>query len=133
MKEHLQNKLYERYPKIFRQKDLPANQTCMCWGIECGDGWYDIINNLCSAIQSHIDWKQKYVETYPQLEAVQVKEKFGSLRFYTNHSDSYIDGLIDMAELMSEITCINCGSTDNVTMTNKGWMVPFCQKCHKDK
>lgn len=132
MNNELNNKLFNKYPKIFRQKDLPANQTCMCWGIECGDGWYHIINNLCSAIQHHVDWKQENDPNFPQIEAVQVKEKWGSLRFYTNYSDEYVDGLIDMAELVSENTCINCGSNDNVKMTNKGWIVPLCQKCYKE-
>jgi hypothetical protein len=34
-------------------------ETCMCWGFECGDGWYDIINSLCANIQHHVDWKRK--------------------------------------------------------------------------
>ena len=40
------NKLYEKYPKIFGEKDLPASQTCMCWGISVGDGWYWLIDNI---------------------------------------------------------------------------------------
>jgi len=34
MKLELQNKLFEKYPNIFKNKDLPMNQTCMCWGNE---------------------------------------------------------------------------------------------------
>lgn len=34
MNIELQEKLFEKYPKIFRQKDLSMNETCMCWGIE---------------------------------------------------------------------------------------------------
>jgi hypothetical protein len=29
--------------------------TAMCWGFECGDGWYDILDKACSIIQWHID------------------------------------------------------------------------------
>ena len=61
MKAELQKQLYEKYPKIFRQKDLPMNQTCMCWGIEVGEGWYNIIDTLCGLIQWHIDQKNKTV------------------------------------------------------------------------
>ena len=45
MKQELQQKLYDTYPKLFIQKDLPPQQTAMCWGICCGDGWYDLIDN----------------------------------------------------------------------------------------
>ena len=38
MKAELQNKLFEKYPKIFGQKDLPMTQTAMCWGIDCEIG-----------------------------------------------------------------------------------------------
>jgi len=96
MSPELQTKLFEKYPKIFRQKDLPMQQTCMCWGIQCGDGWYDLLDRLCSQIQSHVDQRNE-----PQIEATQVKTKWGGLRFYTNRPSDYIDGLIAMAEEMS--------------------------------
>ena len=54
--------LYDTYPEIFQDKDKSAQETCMCWGFECGDGWFQIIDTLCSAIQSHVDnpaWKPK--------------------------------------------------------------------------
>ena len=34
MKKELQDKLYNDFPKIFKQKDLSMKETCMCWGIE---------------------------------------------------------------------------------------------------
>jgi hypothetical protein len=27
----------------------------MCWGFDCGDGWYDLLDTLCWMIQSHIN------------------------------------------------------------------------------
>ena len=77
MKPELQKKLYEKYPKIFRQKKLSMKETCMCWGIEAGDGWYDLIDQLCAQLQFNTDKNR-----YPQVEATQVKSKFGGLRFY---------------------------------------------------
>lgn len=78
MKTELQNKLYEKYPKIFRQKDDDMKQTCMCWGMECCDGWYDIIDELCANLQFNTD-----NNVHPQVEFVQVKEKYGRLTIYT--------------------------------------------------
>jgi len=93
MKQEEERKLFEKYPKIFCQRKLPMSQTAMCWGFSCGSGWYNIIDALCANIQGYIDSENK-----PQVEATQVKEKFGELRFYTNiHVDEYIEALILVA------------------------------------
>jgi hypothetical protein len=47
--------LIEKYPKIFQDYNKPMTETCMCWGFECGDGWFKIIDSLCSAIQHRVD------------------------------------------------------------------------------
>jgi len=124
MNKTLEGRLFRKYPKIFRQKDLPKTETCMCWGVSCGDGWYWLIDSLCSCIQSYINHNKK-----PQLEATQVKEKFAGLRFYTNHSDETIEGMIQFAMHLSYRICEKCGSTDTVTQTMGGWIFTRCKKC----
>ena len=84
MNAEKENYLYETYPSLYRQHTLSMEQTCMCWGFECGDGWFDIINNL----------SQKLVEIATTVEAVQVKEKFGGLRFYIGPVDTDKSGLV---------------------------------------
>lgn len=59
MREELDKKLVEKYPKIFRDRYAPMMQTAMCWGFSCGDGWFDILDVLCGNIQHHIDWSRK--------------------------------------------------------------------------
>lgn len=91
MKPELQNKLFSKYPKIFRQKDLPMNQTCLCRGLECGKGWYKLLDILCSQLQFNTDRNN-----YPQVEATQVKQKYRSLRLYyniisNNEDDKFIE------------------------------------------
>lgn len=93
MKQNLQNKLYKFFPKIFIQKDLPKEESCMCWGIECPDEWYQPIHNLCEFIQNYVD-----THKVNQIEAVQVKEKFGKLCFYTSYQDPYVQGAIGMTQ-----------------------------------
>ncbi len=114
----LQNKIFRKYPKLFRQKQLPAQKTCMCWGIECGDGWYWLIDSLCKYISSVDD----------TVEALQVKEKYGTLRFYVNGGSDEIDGAISFAELLSGKICEVCGSTDAKTR-GKSWLSTRCNKC----
>jgi len=156
MREDLQNKLYEKYPKIFGQKDLPMTQTAMCWGISCGDGWYDIIDILCHHIQRQVDEPVEAVERYEkwlsdpelqdsnrqhlerllqktksniieQVEAVQVKEKYGGLRFYVMGGNEAVDALISFAEDMSYRTCESCGSP--ASPSEGGWITTKCNKC----
>jgi hypothetical protein len=122
MNPQLQDKLFKKYPKIFAQKDQSMQTTAMCRGIECRDGWYWLIDQLCECIQGYM------VNLKDQIEALQVKEKFGGLRFYTNYSDSDVDGMIWFAESLSLNICETCGSTENVTQT-KGWAMTRCKKC----
>lgn len=124
MKKELQDKLFEKYPKIFRQKDLDKTQTCMCWGIECGDGWFALIDELCNNLQSHID-----NDKLQQIEAVQVKEKWGGLRFYTNNTNSIQLAIINFAESLSYKICEQCSSMDDVSLTQTSWKRSLCKKC----
>jgi hypothetical protein len=52
MDKELQEKLYADFPELFKEKDLPATQTCMCWGIECRNGWEPIIRNVCKVFKA---------------------------------------------------------------------------------
>ena len=124
MKKSLENKLFKDYPKIFRKKDLPMSQTCLCWGVATGDGWYMLIDSLCNYLQFDIDRNGE-----PQIEADQVKEKYGSLCFYTGGTDRQ-RGMIAFASYLSAFICEDCGSTDNVTQT-KGYITSLCKSCMK--
>jgi hypothetical protein len=75
-------------------------------------------------IQHHIDWKNKKEVVVPQVTLDQVKEKFGTLRFYYSGGDDYISGLVSMAESMSGITCEECGKPG--TSTSGGWIKTVC-------
>jgi len=137
MKKELQDKLFEKYPKLYRQKDLDKTQTAMCWGMSCGSGWYNIIDNLSATIQNRVDYLngegqhtyRNLPEGHPRVvcEAVQVKEKYGSLCFYVNHYDENIRTMIDFAEDMSYCTCEKCGAPGKPT--TGGWIKIECSRC----
>ena len=59
MKRELDEALVAKYPKIFKYRHAPMTHTAMCWGFDCGDGWYNIVDVLCSNIQHHVDHKRK--------------------------------------------------------------------------
>jgi hypothetical protein len=71
-------------------------------------------------MQSHLDWKPEV----KQVVAMQVKEKFGSLRFYYEGGDEYCSGVAAMAEHMSGKVCEECGAPG--TTGGKGWITTLC-------
>jgi len=129
MNKKLTDSLLKKYPVVFGQHKLPMTDTAMCWGFSCGNGWYDIIDSLAFLIQRENEKLKENGENIT-IQAVQVKEKYGTLRFYTNYSTDYIDGAISMAEAMSGLICEECGSTDGVTQTT-GWIRTLCKRCRR--
>ena len=170
MQNELDNRLFDKYPKIFRNSH----------GFEIDNGWYNIVDKLCNNIQSHIDWGRKtraralrfnralkraiagdrtsitnfyfykgevpvdhwigdrinqhirdeeyreVPEIVQQVVAVQVKEKFGTLRFYYSGGNEYVSGLVAMAESMSGVTCERCGTPGR--LQGRGWIKTLCEQ-----
>lgn len=124
MQEELEHKLIIKYPRLFKGITKPLTQNLMAFGIECGDGWYNILDKLFAKLNK-----------YKDIELMQVKEKFGGLRIYINgvntkYSDKVYD-LIDKAEAKSFKTCEMCGKPGkNQTINN--WVYTVC-KDHKQQ
>ena len=132
MRQELDKLLCEKYPKMMANRNKNMQETAMCWGFECGNGWFNILNQLMSNIQHHIDWNnQNFEKGYSQYKQVaqvtldQVKEKFGTLRFYYTGGDEYISGMVRMAESMSGVTCEECGNPGETN--GHGWLVTLCE------
>lgn len=113
MKEENINKLLNIYPELFKE---------LKFGFECGDGWTNILEALCECI-ININYENK-----PQMTFVQIKEKFGLLRIYTNNTDEFMDGMIAMAESMSSKICEYCGSTKDIS-SEGGYIQTLCKEC----
>jgi len=131
MNERLDQRLVEKYPKIFANRYADMKTTAMCWGFEHGDGWYDIIDSLCANIQNHIDWQEKMGNEIAQVVATQVKEKFGTLRFYYDGGDDYTSGLVSMAESWSAVACEECGAPG--TQNDGGWIKTLCETHRRER
>jgi hypothetical protein len=112
-----------RYPLLFSKKDTEDGKMYypIALGIDCNDGWFHIINNLCFSIYSYC---KNYDKPCP--DVVQVKEKFGTLRFYVNNGDDTIHQLINFAEGMSVSTCEICGNIGRTV--GGGWVSTLCDK-----
>ena len=150
MKKELDEQLVKKYPLIFKNRYGDVKETLMCWGFECGNGWYQILDSLCANIQHHIDWKEKQrqwtitfnskaaleemnevPDAIAQVVAVQVKEKFGGLRFYYDGGDDQISGMVRMAESWAANTCETCGAPGK--SRNGGWIKTLCDNHEEER
>lgn len=157
MKKQLQDILVNKYPMIFKNIGGDPRETCMAWGIECGDGWFQILDALCSVITNSVEnINYRHSDTVPNLNfvihAAQVKQKYGSLRFYIdvrwNNSENFYEtlsdevkndikrttetvyGAIAMAERMTIIVCENCGQPGKIN-NGFGWLRCECEGCRE--
>lgn len=65
----------------------------------------------------------------PQVVVSQIKEKFGTLRFYYTGGDEYVSGLEHMADSMSAVMCEDCGCPGKSRSTKKQrWVRVLCNK-----
>ena len=126
MKQELDELLCKKYPAMMVNRHKDMKETCMCWGFDCGNGWFNILNQLMGNIQHHIDWKNRKEEVVAQVTLDQVKEKFGTLRFYYTGGDDVIDGMVRMAEAMSGTTCEECGKPGQ--RRGGGWVTTLCKE-----
>jgi len=134
MNKDLDKALCEKYPAIFANRHGDMRTTAMCWGFECGDGWYQIIDALCACMQNYYDgnaeWQKKQGNELFQPVATQVKEKFGTLRFYYDGGNDYTEGMVWLAEQLSAQTCEKCGQPGETR--GGSWLATLCDECAKE-
>lgn len=122
MRKELEDKLVERFPSFFNVNGSPQ-ETLMCFGFECGKGWFDLLWNLCEKIESKLSGEE--IKTF---EVVQVKEKFAGLRFYVDSANTEVYKLINEAESKSYEICESCGKPSE-TRKYGGWLYNMCDSC----
>jgi hypothetical protein len=121
-----EQKLKEKHPKMFAQN----------YGGVCVEpGWWPILESLCNQIHHHVEWKQAQKEKYgrgegcPDVVVVQIKEKFGGLRFYYEGGDEHVSGMVRMAESWAARTCEECGHPGR--SRNGSWIKTLCDEHHE--
>jgi hypothetical protein len=138
--------LAKRWPDLFEKSRAEY--------FSIGEGWIPIIDTLCGLISQKVEsakqWLKyvsenptfKFNESIEQLIAKvaketedlpiisQVKEKYGTLRFYVDGGTDEHRNYIDFAEAMSRITCEDCGSPGQ--SRNSGWVKTLCDRHHRE-
>ena len=69
MNKHLDKYLCDKYPKIFEDRYKTPQETCMCWGFP-DEGWFFLLNSLCSSIQHRINHPPYVYKRTPYVYAV---------------------------------------------------------------
>lgn len=127
MRKELEQKLVERWPSWFNiHGDI--RQTGMPSGFRCGDGWFQILWRLCEDLEPLVAELEK--QTGSRFEVVQVKEKFGGLRFYAHGTNDAVRQRIKAAGLESTKTCELCGQPGQ--LFESPWLGVRCDECAEE-
>lgn len=136
-----QDILVERYLKLLPAAMFEKDgmmKTCMYWGFDVGDGWFNIVDKMCnSLLKLNNIQREKDLDNHCLLS--QVKEKFGTLRVYVDiythgSGDEYtqdVYNIIRIAENESCKTCEVCGEPGEIN--RGGWLSVRCDACRKAK
>ena len=150
MKKELEEKIYAIDPVFFREKDMDMTKTCMCWGLECGDGWFEPVKRLAEKASL---LNQMLAPLNMCVNANQIKSKFAEFRCYwsmnvldarndyplTDEQQDLIDtayrmmdDAVDTCERECSQTCELCGKTatfnDEMTVCGS-WLTVKCIDC----
>ena len=130
MKQELELKLVEKYPKIFKEYGGDIRHTAMYFGCQNDDGWFELLDKCMEKLQYFCDLCSKDGREV-QVIATTVKEKFGSLSFYattegaTEIESSILFDIIDQTEHRSSHICEVTGEY-GVTCSKGGWLKTLC-------
>jgi formylmethanofuran dehydrogenase subunit E len=123
-------KLCERYPMLYADRHAGVRQSLMSFGFECGDGWFDIIDQMSAELeQLNRDLAGE------KIVADQIKEKWAVLRVYISAPSSVFDvaaRIVRRAEQRSAAICEQCGAKGYVHDA-RGWVKTLCDKCHEER
>jgi hypothetical protein len=97
-----------------------------CWGFSIGEGWEPIVFELSRKI--------KELDKNKKVKVLQVKEKFGGLRYYMDFYSDEMNKLISAAEKECYDTCEHCGTKEDVTTESiNNWVKTLCKKCNEER
>lgn len=131
MNIELERKIAEEFSWMLPRDDTNQDPKFIddlyaAFGIECGDGWYEVIRGLCRDITDAYEQAGLPVD----VQIFQIKEKYGTLRFYQScckEMYDIVEDLISKWEDVSEVTCEVCGKPG--VIYDKGWVMVRCEEC----
>ena|ERR1700722_15304582 len=120
------DKIIADFPELYSKHGYSTPERSFPVYFAIGDGWFSLMYELSTAIMEHV---RKNPDSLPSI--TDIKEKYGTLRFYTNGGDDIIDDLISKAEDASYTICEKCGNVGEL-MTSGHWLSVRCPE-HKSE
>lgn len=116
----------KKYPWLKAYDPYPEGEDDVyCALDDMPQGWRAAFGDImCEELDTVI--KRLGIEN--EFHIVQVKEKYGQLRFYYEPMLSEIEDIVRKYETISEHVCCFCGKVD-VAMVTAGWVSPYCKDC----
>lgn len=111
--------LIDIYPELF--SDISTRSCMYLFGFECRDGWFDLLSECIENI------KDVCLRENLDIKTSQVKEKYGTLRFYLSSTTDELEEIIGFAEDKSAITCEVCGKLGKSRKLS--WIQTLCEEC----
>lgn len=124
MTEELELQLVREFPSFFRDYKGDMRVTCMAWGMEHGDGWFKLFYELNQKIDKYLKLFKK--KDRPYFCWSQVKEKYGTARWYYSGGDEIVSDLVKLAENATHNTCERCGEWGKTR--GKVWYYTSCNE-----
>jgi hypothetical protein len=107
----------------FLFKEFPFIETKHFY---CGDGWFNLIYSLSHLIEQIVK-----KDNLKDFKVIQVKEKFGCLRYYIENTNKDIFDLTIKASNQSCFICEECGQLGELRQ-DLGWLKTLCPECYKE-
>ena len=138
-------------PIFYRERGMDCQQTCMCWGLECGDGWKKpllelagktkVLNGVLNPLGLCIVGKQvksKWADLRVYWDMMPIDN--GEFRDLSDEEQSVVDSVnrlmddaVSAAEAECEWTCETCGYKGsewaNDIVTCGSWLTHYCLPC----
>ena len=111
----------QKYPKVLAH-GLPS------FGLAVAPGWAPLLHTLCERLETILE-----AEPGSEIVVDQVKEKFGTLRFYyhlinaSEETEKAIEDAVDKAEDASGLICESCGKPGETS--GEGYILTLCPAC----
>jgi hypothetical protein len=108
---------FEEFLNDINLTDYQDNKIISRYFFDVEDGWLQLIKNLIIEL-IEFGWDGKIL---------QVKQKYGGLRFYIQNETVVERTIISKYEKESYNICEICGNLGN-QVTKNGWIVTLCEK-----
>jgi hypothetical protein len=122
MKKELEDKLMKEFPWMEARSNWTGKKLGFGVPCECDDGWYNLIHDLCKKIDDYYKLRKRSIK---RMRILQIKEKFGMMRFYAGNYIEGVQDIIDEHEENSCNICEICGKKGEL-MSNNFWIKTLC-------